>query len=120
MVKKAVKVDIEKLADEIYEYLRKDALGPNNAKTEKKLAEHFDINGRTIRKAIQKLRFDNKPICSDCTSKKKGYFYPRDYIDAEHTLASLGSRYTKIYKAKRGIEQGLLDKYGPPKLFEVM
>ena len=66
------------------------------------LERRYGVSGSTIREAIHSLRVTEKePICSDA----KGYFYPRDKMEINHTIAQLRSRVKEINEVANAIEE---------------
>tara|TARA_Y100000310_G_C20613348_1_gene779209 strand:+ start:8 stop:328 length:321 start_codon:yes stop_codon:yes gene_type:complete len=66
------------------------------------LEERYHISGVTVRDAIHHMRSaENIPICSG----SKGYYYPRDRTEVQHTINHLRSRANRNREAADGIEK---------------
>ena len=85
------------------EYLEKNYRGENNPISSKMLEVVFHVNGSEIRRIVNSLRCDSKPICSDAT----GYFYGETPLEIKATIAQLNSRVRKIAMAGDGLNKCL-------------
>jgi hypothetical protein len=86
-------------AIELYEYLKKNHSGRENAASSKTLEAAFDMDGRTVRRCVNLLRQEWFPICSDTT----GYYYAASQQEINETISRLNSLITKISNAKTGL-----------------
>ncbi len=67
----------------------------------KVLENRYGVGGATIRDAVHHLRtIDREPICSDST----GYYFPKNRMEAQHTIAQLRSRVKEINEVANAIE----------------
>ncbi len=83
------------------EHLRKRHKGRENAASSRELEAAFHIGGAELRRAVNRLRCDGQPICSDET----GYFYAARKSEVKATIAQLTGRISKIAAAKNGMLQ---------------
>lgn len=74
--------------------------GNENRITSAEISQRLGISGVEIRKQINSLRCDGKPIASD----SKGYYIATDPIDLEHTIASFNSRIHQMIRAREGLK----------------
>jgi len=81
------------------EHLKKYHRGQENAVSSRELEAVFHIKGRDLRRAVNRLRCDGCPICSD----KTGYFYAVRQSEVKATIAQLSGRISKITAAKNGL-----------------
>lgn len=81
------------------EHLRKYHRGRENAASSKELEVAFHIKGAELRRAVNRLRCDGHPICSDAT----GYFYAARRSEVKATVAQLTGRISKITAARSGL-----------------
>lgn len=81
------------------EHLKKYHRGQENAASSRELEAVFHIKGRDLRRAVNRLRCDGWPICSDGT----GYFYAARQAEVKATVAQLSGRIAKIAAAKDGL-----------------
>ena len=70
---------------EIYEFLKQNHTGKENAVFSKELEQRFSLSDRDVRRAISALRKEGCPICSGCT----GYYLGKSRKDAGKTAAWL-------------------------------
>ena len=87
--------------NEIYEYLKKEHVGKENAVFSKELEQRFSLSGRALRRVISALRKEGCPICSGCT----GYYLGKTRKDAGKTAAWLGELAGGIADSGRTMEQ---------------
>ena len=71
--------------NEIYEYLKKEHAGKENAVFSKDLEQRFSLFDRSLRRAISALRKEGCPICSGST----GYYVGKSRKETERTSAWL-------------------------------
>ena len=81
------------------EYLKKYRRGQESAASSKELEAAFHVKGTELRRAVNRLRCDGWPICSDAT----GYFYAARQSEVRATIAQLTGRISKIAAAKNGL-----------------
>lgn len=67
--------------------------------TSSQLCLMLNCRGADIREAVNKLRQEGKPICSD----GNGYYIAQTVRDIENTIFSLNSRAQKILEATSGL-----------------
>ena len=82
-------------------YLKEYHRGQENAASSKKLEAAFHVNGRELRRAVNRLRCDGHPICS----ADAGYFYAARRSEVRATVAQLTGRISKIAAAAKGLLQ---------------
>ena len=89
-----------KTAEErLLEYLKLNHTGKEKAVPSKDLERLFSLNGRTIRKKINKIRQDGKPVCSD----QNGYYYAETQEDINKTIRWLNDLVTGVSNARTGL-----------------
>lgn len=81
------------------EYLKKYHRGQESAAPSKKLEAAFHVKGTELRRAVNRLRCNGYPICSDET----GYFYAARQSEIQATVAQLTGRISKIAAATKGL-----------------
>ena len=81
------------------EYLKQYRRGQESAASSKELEAAFHVKGTELRRAVNRLRCNGYPICSDAT----GYFYAARPSEISATIAQLTGRITKIAAAKNGL-----------------
>jgi hypothetical protein len=81
------------------EYLKQYRRGQESAASSKELEAAFHVRGTELRRAVNRLRCDGHPICSDAT----GYFYAARKSEIRATIAQLTGRISKIAAAKNGL-----------------
>ena len=86
---------------DIYEYLKKNHIGKENAVFSKELEQRFSLSDRSLRRVISALRREGCPICSGCT----GYYLGKTQKDVENTVAWLGEMAEGISEAKDSMER---------------
>ena len=84
------------------EHLKKYHRGQEGAVSSKELEAAFHVKGTELRRAVNRLRCNGHPICSDAT----GYFYAARQSEVRATVAQLTGRISKIAATK-----GLLKSY---------
>lgn len=90
------------------EYLEKYRRGQESAASSKELEAAFHVKGTELRRAVNRLRCDGHPICSDAT----GYFYAARQSEVRATVAQLTGRISKIAAATKGLLKSYEDKEG--------
>ena len=88
------------------EYLKTYRRGQENAASSKELEAAFHVRGTELRRAVNRLRCDGYPICSDAT----GYFYAARPAEISATIAQLTGRIAKIAAAKNGLRKSYRKK----------
>ena len=83
----------------IYEYLKIYHVGEKNAVMSKELENAFGCKGTELRRAINGLRCQGKPICS-CN---KGYYYAASQTEIKNTVKNLEMRVSAITSAIEGL-----------------
>ena len=68
----------------------------------------FHVKGTELRRAVNRLRCDGHPICSDAT----GYFYAARQSEIGATVAQLTGRISKIAAATKGLLKSYEEKEG--------
>ncbi len=86
---------------EIYEYLKQNHIGKENAVFSKELEQRFSLSDRALRRVISALRKEGCPICSGCT----GYYLGRSRKDAGNTAAWLHELAGGIADSGKTMEQ---------------
>lgn len=81
------------------EYLAKNFRGANNPVSSKMLETVFHVKGTEIRRMVNSLRCQGKPICSDLD----GYYYADNQQEINATIMQLSSRIQKIAQARDGL-----------------
>ena len=81
------------------EYLKQYRRGQESAASSKELEAAFHVKGTELRRAVNRLRCDGHPICSDAT----GYFYAARQSEVRATVAQLTGRISKIAAATKGL-----------------
>ena len=89
-------------------YLKKYHKGQENAASSKELEAAFHVGGTELRRAVNRLRCDGWPICSDAT----GYFYAARQSEIQATVAQLTGRISKIAAATKGLLKSYEEKEG--------
>ena len=83
----------------IRDYLKKSHMGRNKAVHSYVIEGLLNIDGRTVRKHISKLRQEGVPICS-CSD---GYYYAEKQNEINETVAWLNEHVTKVSNARTGL-----------------
>ena len=73
--------------------------GQESAASSRELEAAFHVKGTELRRAVNRLRCNGSPICSDAT----GYFYAARPSEIKATVAQLTGRITKISAAAKGL-----------------
>jgi len=84
-------------------YMKQYHTGKEKAVSSMCLQSRFLISGRTVRKFVNQLRNDGKPICSD----ENGYYYAIDKKELLNSIYQMASRIREIAKAKNGLAKAL-------------
>ena len=84
---------------EICEYLKQYHVGRERAIYSRELQRLFSVDGRSLRRKINRLRQAGIPICSGET----GYYYAENEQELNDTIIRLNELETKIGKAKTGL-----------------
>ena len=90
------------------EYLKKYHQGQESAASSKELEAAFHVKGTELRRAVNRLRCNGHPICSDAT----GYFYAARQSEVRATVAQLTGRISKIAAATKGLLKSYEEKEG--------
>ncbi len=90
------------------EHLKKYHQGQESAASSKELEAAFHVKGTELRRAVNRLRCDGHPICSDAT----GYFYAARQSEVRATVAQLTGRISKIAAATKGLLKSYEEKEG--------
>ena len=90
------------------EYLKKYRRGQESAASSKELEAAFHVKGTELRRAVNRLRCDGYPICSDTT----GYFYAARQSEVRATVAQLTGRISKIAAATKGLLKSYEEQEG--------
>lgn len=98
--------------NEIYEYLKKEHVGRENAVFSKELEQRFSLSGRALRRVISALRKEGCPICSGCT----GYYLGKTRKDAGKTADWLNELAGGIADAGKKMEQIAAEEPGEMKI----
>ena len=90
----------EKTAEErLLDYLKLNHTGKERAVSSKDLERLFSMDGRTIRRKINHIRQDGKPVCSG----QNGYYYAESQEDINETVRRLNDLVTGISNARTGL-----------------
>ena len=81
------------------EYLKKYRRGQESAASSRELEAAFHVKGTELRRAVNRLRCNGYPICSNFT----GYFYAARQSEIKATVAQLTKRISKIIAARNGL-----------------
>ena len=90
------------------EYLKRYRRGQECAASSKELEAAFHVKGTELRRAVNRLRCDGHPICSDAT----GYFYAARQSEIRATVAQLTGRISKIAAATKGLLKSYEEQEG--------
>lgn len=88
------------MKDLLFEYLNKYHVGNTKAVTSRDLECVFGCSGWEIRKMVNALRCEGKPICSGMS----GYYVARDSHELTCTINNLKSRANALLSAINGLE----------------
>lgn len=90
------------------EHLKKYHRGQESAASSKELEAAFHVKGTELRRAVNRLRCNGHPICSDAT----GYFYAARQSEVRATVAQLTGRISKIAAATKGLLKSYQEQEG--------
>ena len=90
------------------EYLKKHRRGQESAASSRELEAAFHVKGTELRRAVNRLRCDGHPICSDAT----GYIYAARQSEVRATVAQLPGRISKIAAATKGLLKSYEEQEG--------
>ena len=90
------------------EYLKKYRRGQESAASSRELEAAFHVKGTELRRAVNRLRCDGWPICSDAT----GYFYAARQSEIRATVAQITARISKIAAATKGLLKSYEEQEG--------
>lgn len=85
----------------ICDYLRENHTGRGKAVYSRELQQIFNLDGRSLRRKINRLRQEGEPICS-C---ENGYYYAENQRELDDTIFRLNELAAKVTKAKSGMEK---------------
>lgn len=88
------------------EYLEQAHTGEGEAISSRELERVFCVKGTEIRRLVNVLRCESKPICSNAM----GYFYAANRQELQETISQLNSRVKMISKARDGLMKYLEEK----------
>ena len=80
-------------------FLKKHHTGKDLAVPSKELERLFCLEGRSLRRYINRLRQDGHPICSD----ENGYYYAKTQQEINATVCRLNGLVTHISNARTGL-----------------
>ena len=83
----------------ICNFLKEHHTGKDKAVSSRELERLFSLEGRTLRRKINRLRQDGYPICSDET----GYYYAETQQEINATVCRLNGLVTQISNARTGL-----------------
>lgn len=88
--------------------------GIASARTGKALALHYGVNIRHVQQAVEQLRADGQPICSNdnYSSGCMGYFLPLTREEADTFFRSAKSRARKTFISVANVAKALNAKFG--------
>lgn len=78
--------------------------GQENAITSREIAETLNIDRRTVRDIVHKLRERGLMIASS-SKGNRGYFIPKDEEEARYCIRQLNSRVREILRVARTLER---------------
>jgi|GEM_PF-5062649 len=104
----------DQIDKELMFWLTTYAKGIKKAITSKELEEQLGLSGVQIREAVNRLRSRGELVGSISNKKDQtgGYFLCTTPDEAHITLRHLKARTCGIYNAIRGMEDGLVQKFG--------
>ena len=88
------------------ETLKKYHYRQEGAVSSRELEAAFHVDGRKLRRAINRLRCEGHPICSSAS----GYFYATRQSEIKATIVQLTGRISKIAAAKSGLLKSYQEK----------
>ena len=97
---------------EIFNYLKENHTGKENAVFSKDLEQRFALSDRSLRRVISALRKEGCPICSGST----GYYIGKTRKDADHTANWLKDLASGIADAGKNMEQIAAEEPGEMKI----
>ena len=100
----------------IYEFLKENHVGKENAVYSKALEQRFSLSDRGIRRVISALRKEGCPICSGC----KGYYLGKTQKETEKTAAWLNDLASGIADAGKSMEQIAAEKADKPQIIIIV
>ncbi len=83
----------------ICSYLKKNHTGKDKAVFSRELERLFSLDGRTLRRHINRLRQNGFPICSDET----GYYYAASQQEINETVCRLNALVMRISNSRTGL-----------------
>lgn len=87
------------------DYLQQSHKGEGAAISSKELERILHVKGTVIRRLVNILRSESKPICSNAM----GYFYAANQQELQETIGQLNSRVLMITRARDGLLKYLND-----------
>lgn len=90
------------------EHLKQYHRGQECAASSKELEAAFHVKGTELRRAVNRLRCDGQPICSN----ENGYFYAARQSEVKATVAQLTGRISKIAAATKGLLKSYEEQEG--------
>ena len=86
---------------ELYEYLKENHTGKENAVFSKELEQRFSLSDRSLRRVISALRKEGCPICSGCS----GYYLGSTQKEVKRTVSWLNELASGIADAQDNMEK---------------
>ena len=86
-------------------YMQTNCNGKKNAVKARYLQMAFNINGRAVRRIVNRLRQQGHPICSG----NEGYWYSTDKAEIEATIGRMVSTANTLDEAIKGLVLHLND-----------
>lgn len=83
------------IAKEIFDWLKQNADGRDNAKPMRLLCGHYAIDRREVEQAIEELREAGEPICSAC-AKPMGLYVAKNYNEMLPWVKQIENRFKKM------------------------
>lgn len=83
----------------IQEYLQKHHTGEQKAVCSKELQRLFSLDGRSLRRKVNRLRQEGVPICSGAA----GYYYAASQQEINETVNRLNHMVTRVSNARTGL-----------------
>ncbi len=87
------------------DYLEQSHRGEGNAISSRELERIFHLKGADVRRMVNLLRSESKPICSNAM----GYFYAADMTELRQTISQLNGRVQMIERARNGLMKYLAE-----------
>lgn len=94
----------------ILEYLRRFHTGRNKAIYSRELQQLFDLDGRSLRRKISRLRKDGYPICSD----ENGYFFASCQSEIDTTVFRLNDLEKQVARTRNALYGAAMADVGLP------